>query len=70
LSPIGLEPTQGKVPRFIGLDPSGRFLYACNQQSDTIVTFRVDPQGGRLAPTGQVVRNASAVTIAFAGAAA
>jgi 6-phosphogluconolactonase (cycloisomerase 2 family) len=70
LSHVDWEPTQGKVPRFIGLDPSGRFLHACNEQGDTVVTFRVDPQSGKLAPTGQVVRTGSPVTIAFTGGAA
>jgi 6-phosphogluconolactonase len=67
LSSIGWQPTQGRVPRFIGLDPAGRFLHAANEQGDTIVTFRVDANSGMLAPTGQVVKNASPVTIVFAG---
>ena len=62
LSAPAWTPTQGRTPRFIGLDPAGRFLYAANEQSDTIVTFRA---GGRLTPTGQTVRNASPVSIAF-----
>src|SRR5713101_7484252 len=28
LTPAGWEPTQGKTPRFFGVDPSGTFLYA------------------------------------------
>ena len=68
LAAIGWQLTQGRVPRFVGLDPAGRFLYAANEQGDTIVTFRVDSGSGRLAPTGQVVNNASPVTIVFAGA--
>ena len=67
LTSIGWQPTQGRVPRFIGLDPTGRFLHAANEQNDTIVTFRVDPMSGMLAPTGQVVKNASPVIIVFAG---
>jgi 6-phosphogluconolactonase len=59
-------PTQGKSPRFIGFDPSYRFLYATNEQGDTIVAFRVDPVTGGLTPTGQVIQNASPVTVAFA----
>ncbi len=55
------------MPRFIGLDPSGRFLYACNEQGDTVVAFRVDPQSGRLTATGRVVRTGSPVAIAFTG---
>lgn len=67
LTAIEWQPTQGRDPRFIGLEPAGRFLYAANQQSDTIVTFRVDANSGKLAPTGQVINNASPVTVAFAG---
>jgi 6-phosphogluconolactonase len=59
-------PTQGKSPRYIGFDPSYRFLYATNEQSDSIVGLRVGPANGRLSATGQVVKNASPVTIAFA----
>jgi 6-phosphogluconolactonase (cycloisomerase 2 family) len=56
--------TQGRTPRYIGFDPSRGFLYATNEQSDTIVGFRLR-EGGRLAATAQVVRNASPVSIAF-----
>jgi len=66
LSSFGWQSTQGRTPRFIGLDPTNRFLYATNEQSDTVVTFHVDPASGRLTPAGQVVKNASPVTIAFA----
>ncbi len=65
LTPIGWTPTQGKGPRFITLDPVERFLYGANEQGDTIVAFRVDVATGRLTATGQVIRNASPVTIAF-----
>jgi 6-phosphogluconolactonase len=66
LQSVGWESTRGKRPRFIALDPSSRFLYAANEQSDTIVGFRVNSATGRLTPTGQMVSNASPVTIAFA----
>jgi 6-phosphogluconolactonase len=66
LTSAGWVSSQGRIPRFIGLDPSGRFLYAANEQSDTVVTFRADSATGRLTPTGQVVKNASPVAIAFA----
>ena len=67
LAPVGWQATQGARPRFIGLDPAGRFLHAANEQGDTIVTFGVDAVSGKLAPTGQVIRIASPVTIVFAG---
>jgi 6-phosphogluconolactonase (cycloisomerase 2 family) len=58
--------TQGRTPRFIGFDPARRFLYATNEQSDTIVAFRAG-ENGRLTPSGPAVRNASPVSIAFVG---
>lgn len=65
LTATAWEPTQGRVPRFIGLDPTGGFLHAANEQGDTIVTFRVDAASGKLTPTGQVIKNASPVTVVF-----
>lgn len=67
LSVVGWQPTQGSGPRFIGLDPAGHFLNAANEQGDNVVTFKVDADTGKLAPTGQEIRTASPVTIAFAG---
>jgi 6-phosphogluconolactonase (cycloisomerase 2 family) len=66
LTSAGWVPSQGRTPRFIGFDPSRRFLFGANEQSDTVVTWRADADKGRLTPTGQPVRNASPVTIAFA----
>jgi 6-phosphogluconolactonase (cycloisomerase 2 family) len=67
LSPVGWQSTKGSGPRFIGLDPNARFLNAANENGDNIVTYRVDPKSGKLDPTGQVVANASPVTIVYAG---
>jgi 6-phosphogluconolactonase (cycloisomerase 2 family) len=63
---VGWEPTQGRQPRYFGIDTSGQFLYAANQGSDTIVTFRVDQERGTLTPTGQVIEFGSPVCIVFA----
>jgi 6-phosphogluconolactonase len=65
LEPVGWEPTRGKTPRFFALDPAGSFLYAANQDSDTIVAFRVDPHAGTLTATGHVVAVGSPSSIVF-----
>jgi len=65
LKSIGWTPSQGKSPRFIGLDPSQRFLCATNEQGDNVVTLRADAATGRLTATGQIVHTGSPVTIAF-----
>jgi len=65
LTSIGWTPTQGKSPRYIGLDPRQQFLYATNEVGDSIATFRVDRATGKLTATGQLIRTGSPVTIAF-----
>jgi 6-phosphogluconolactonase len=65
LTSVGWEPTQGRTPRFFGLDPTGTHLYAANQNSDTVVIFRVDQTTGKLTPTGETIKVGSPTTIAF-----
>jgi 6-phosphogluconolactonase len=67
LSPSGWGPSRGRIPRFIGMDPAGNFLYAANEQSDTVVSWRVDGASGRLTATSEVVETPSPVSIVFAG---
>ncbi|HHK42845.1 MAG TPA: lactonase family protein, partial [Planctomycetaceae bacterium] len=55
LSYVGEVWTQGNYPRSFSFDPSGRFLYCCNQRSDNVAVFRVDRQSGQLCFTGQFV---------------
>jgi 6-phosphogluconolactonase len=57
--------TQGKTPRNFNLDPSGRFLWAANQSSDSIVLFQVDAKTGRLTPTGKTLSVGSPVCVVF-----
>ena len=46
------EPTRGNYPRSFNFDPTGQFLYACNQRADHVAVFRVDRATGRLDFTG------------------
>jgi 6-phosphogluconolactonase (cycloisomerase 2 family) len=50
---VGEEWTRGDYPRSFTIDPTGNFLYCCNQRSDAVTTFRVNRQTGRLTFTGQ-----------------
>jgi len=61
----GCTPTGGSRPRFFALDPSGTHLYAANQDSHTIVAFRLDPVTGEPRPTGVVVPVGSPSAISF-----
>jgi 6-phosphogluconolactonase (cycloisomerase 2 family) len=65
LTPTGWESTQGRTPRFFGLDPSGTHLYAANQGSDTVVIFRVNQTTGGLTATNEIVKVATPTTIVW-----
>jgi 6-phosphogluconolactonase len=65
LTPIGHQSTQGKTPRNFAIDPTGTFLLAENQGSDTIVAFQIDPTSGTLTPTGAVAQVPSPVCVEF-----
>jgi 6-phosphogluconolactonase (cycloisomerase 2 family) len=52
---IGEEWTRGDYPRSFAFDPSGSFLYCCNQRADNVTVFRVDRTTGGLTFTGQYV---------------
>ena len=55
LTAVDHTPTQGSYPRNFNLDPTGKWLIALNRESNTVVIFAVDPQTGKLTPTGQVL---------------
>jgi 6-phosphogluconolactonase (cycloisomerase 2 family) len=45
--------TREDYPRSFAFDPTGEFLYCCNQRADNVTTFRVDRKTGGLSFTGQ-----------------
>jgi 6-phosphogluconolactonase len=40
-------------PRSVTIDPSGEFLYSCNQKGDSITSFRINKASGALQFTGR-----------------
>ena len=48
----GEEWTRGNYPRSFAFDPSGSFLFSCNQRGDNVAVFRVDRGTGTLGFTG------------------
>jgi Lactonase, 7-bladed beta-propeller len=65
LTSIGWQPSNGKTPRFFAIDPTGRRLFAANDETDSIVTFELDPANGKLTQTDGSVRAGSPVCIVF-----
>jgi len=55
LTMVADEWTRGNYPRSFSFDPTGRFLYCCNQRADHVTAFRVDQETGKLAFTGQYI---------------
>jgi 6-phosphogluconolactonase (cycloisomerase 2 family) len=66
LAYVGEEWTRGDYPRSFGFDPTGRFLYCCNQRADAVTIFRVDRDTGELSFTGTYVPVGNPSMIAFA----
>ena len=51
ISDLG-QGTRRDYPRSFGFDPTGSFLYSCNQRADNITAFRIDRKTGALTFTG------------------
>ncbi len=64
LAPLGWWPTGGRTPRFIGLTPDDAWLYAANEEDDTITRFRRGADG-RLHPEGEAAQTGSPTCILF-----
>jgi 6-phosphogluconolactonase len=52
---VGEEWTRGNYPRSFSFDPTGQYLYSCNQRADNIAVFRVNGETGGLKFTGDYV---------------
>lgn len=57
--------TRGDYPRSFNIDPTGNFLYSCNQRADAIVCFRRDKKTGSLTFTGQYTPVGTPAIIVF-----
>jgi 6-phosphogluconolactonase len=62
---VGEDWTHGDYPRSFNFDPSGRFLYCCNQRGDNLAVFRVDRKTGRLNFADQYVPVGNPSNIVF-----
>lgn len=54
-----------KTPRNFAIEPTGRFLLVGNQDSNSIVVFRIDQNDGELMPVGEPFEVPSPVCIRF-----
>ena len=61
----GEEWVRADYPRSFEIDPTGNFLFSCNQRGDWITSFRMDRRSGALRFTGQFVPVGSPANITF-----
>ncbi|HEX3302167.1 MAG TPA: beta-propeller fold lactonase family protein, partial [Thermomicrobiales bacterium] len=52
-------------PRAFQLDPSGKWLYVCNQKGASIVQLAIDQKTGKLTPTGNITEVPTPVSLVF-----
>jgi 6-phosphogluconolactonase len=57
----------GETPRSFTIDPTGRFLIAMMQRSNSIIPLRIDPDNGQLSPNGDPLSLPVPVCGVFAG---
>jgi 6-phosphogluconolactonase (cycloisomerase 2 family) len=65
LTLAGEEWTRGDYPRSFTIDPTGNFLFSCNQRGDAITTFRINRQTGSLTFTGQYTHVGTPAIVVF-----
>ena len=68
LSFVQRQLTYGKNPRDFAIDPSGRYLLAANQDSDSILVFKIDQATGKLILTRTRINVGNPVCLKFAPA--
>jgi 6-phosphogluconolactonase len=62
----GHQSTLGRGPRHFTIDPTGNYLLVANQDTDTIVTFRLHPMSGELTSAESTTHVPTPVCICFA----
>ncbi|MCC9605520.1 lactonase family protein [Blastopirellula sp. JC732] len=65
LTHVADEWTRGDYPRSFNFDPTGKFLYCCNQRADHVTVFQVNRETGQLKFTGHYAPVGNPSCIAF-----
>ena len=59
------QKTGGQTPRNFGIDPTGGYVLAANQASDTVVPFQVDQETGELKQIAEPLAVPAPVCVKF-----
>lgn len=57
-------PSGGRIPRYFGIDPSGKWMLIANEGSGTVLVHKIESDGS-LTPTGDKVEVGSAMCIKY-----
>ncbi|MFV0337697.1 MAG: lactonase family protein [Chthoniobacterales bacterium] len=59
-------PAEVKIPRGMGLDPTGNYLIVAGEKDDALCVFRIDSATGKLTFTGEKITAPAPVCVTFA----
>jgi 6-phosphogluconolactonase len=59
------ESTRGQTPRNFAIDPTGKWLIAANQKSNSLAVFSIDQDTGLLTPVGPLAQVGTPVCVLF-----
>ncbi len=62
---VEIQKMEGNVPRNFRIDPTGGYLLAAGQKSNTVEVFAIDAETGALEPTGEKIEVPSPVCVKF-----
>jgi 6-phosphogluconolactonase (cycloisomerase 2 family) len=62
---VGEEWTRGDYPRSFTIDPTGKWLFVCNQRADHITGFRINAEGRQLGLVAEYTPVGSPAIIIF-----
>jgi hypothetical protein len=62
---LGEQWTFGETPRNFNIAPGGEYMYVAHQNTDNIVTFKIDKAAGKLEFSGKMLTSGQPVCILF-----
>jgi 6-phosphogluconolactonase len=65
LKEIQRIPSGAKGPRYLAIDPSGSYLFAANEKGNSVTSFEISPQNGKLSYRGVAAQVSAPTCLQF-----
>jgi 6-phosphogluconolactonase len=65
MTPVDIVAAGGSNSREFNFEPSGKYMFVANLGSNNIVTFAVDPDTGKMTPTGAEIETPKPASVQF-----